>query len=101
MLNLVNMRQLTLGFIRKKRRGKKKGGRPPKGKSERPDMAFADPPYGSRMLDRVIDSWREGKFARVLAVEHASDHELPAGAWQRTFDDTTVTIYRKDAGERP
>jgi 16S rRNA (guanine966-N2)-methyltransferase len=57
------------------------------------EIAFVDPPYGSRMLDRVIDSWREGKFARVLAVEHASDHELPAGAWQRTFDDTTVTIY--------
>src|SRR5215217_7733647 len=28
------------------------------------DLAFADPPYGSRMLDRVIDHWREGRFAR-------------------------------------
>lgn len=62
------------------------------------EIAFVDPPYGSRMLDRVIDSWRAGRFSRVLAVEHASDHELPRGAWRKTFEDTTVTIYRH-AGE--
>ena len=62
------------------------------------EIAFVDPPYGSRMLDRVIDSWRERRFSRVLAVEHASDHELPRGDWRRTFDDTTVTIYRSGAG---
>jgi 16S rRNA (guanine966-N2)-methyltransferase len=58
------------------------------------DIAFADPPYGSRMLDRVIESWRTGRFARVLAVEHARTHELPAGAKRRVFEDTVVTIYR-------
>ena len=58
------------------------------------DLAFADPPYGSRMLDRVIDTWRERRFARVLAVEHARTHELPKGALRRTFEDSTVTIYR-------
>ncbi len=58
------------------------------------DIAFADPPYGSRMLDRVIESWMTTKFARVLAVEHSSTHELPAGAHRRTFDDSVVTIYR-------
>jgi hypothetical protein len=45
------------------------------------------------MLDRVIDSWRERRFARVLAVEHARAHELPAGAHRRVFDDTVVTVY--------
>ena len=58
------------------------------------DLAFADPPYASRQLDRVIESWRERRFARILAVEHAHDHELPKGALRRTFEDTAVTIYR-------
>lgn len=58
------------------------------------DIAFVDPPYGSRMLDRVIESWRATRFSRILAVEHAADHELPKGAFTRTLDDTTITIYR-------
>jgi 16S rRNA (guanine966-N2)-methyltransferase len=62
--------------------------------SDRYDVAFADPPYGSRMLDRVIDSWTERRFARVLAVEHASTHSLPPGSLSRIYDDTAVTIYR-------
>ena len=62
--------------------------------SDRYDIAFADPPYESRMLDRVIDSWRARRFARILAVEHAITHKLPAGDQRRTFADTVVTIYR-------
>jgi len=61
---------------------------------ERYDIAFADPPYESRMLDRVIDSWRTTRCARILAVEHASTHDLPRGANRRAFEDTVVTIYR-------
>lgn len=61
---------------------------------ERYDIAFADPPYESRMLDRVIETWHHRRFSRVLAVEHAGTHELPKGAWRRAFDDTVVTIYR-------
>src|SRR5687767_7245790 len=44
------------------------------------DVAFADPPYESRMLDRVIDDWNERHFSRVLVVEHAATHDLPRGA---------------------
>lgn len=58
------------------------------------DLAFADPPYGSRMLDHVIASWVTTRFAKVLAVEHASAHVLPEGALRRVFEDTAVTIYR-------
>lgn len=58
------------------------------------DLAFADPPYESRMLDRVIDHWRATAFAPVLAVEHARSHLLPPGAVTRVFGDTAVTIYR-------
>jgi 16S rRNA (guanine966-N2)-methyltransferase len=58
------------------------------------DVAFADPPYESRMLDRLIESWQTRRFSRVLAVEHAQTHELPRGTARRGFDDTVVTIYR-------
>lgn len=60
------------------------------------DIAFADPPYESRMLDRMIDTWRERGFSRVLVVEHASTHQLSPGQLRRTFADTAVTIYRAD-----
>ena len=58
------------------------------------DIAFVDPPYGSKMLDRLIDSWRERRFSRILAAEHAATHTLPKGTVRQTFDDTSVTIYR-------
>jgi 16S rRNA (guanine966-N2)-methyltransferase len=62
--------------------------------ADRYDITFADPPYESRMLDRVIDSWRAGKFSRILAVEHTRTHELPKGSQRKTFDDSVITIYR-------
>jgi 16S rRNA (guanine966-N2)-methyltransferase len=64
------------------------------------DIAFADPPYGSRKLDRVLDSWRQNHFARILAVEHARTHDIPNGSKRRVFGDTAVTIFRAP-GKRP
>ena len=58
-------------------------------------IAFADPPYGSRMLDRVIDTWRERRFSAVLAVEHAATHDLPRPERRLVFDETAVSIYRR------
>jgi 16S rRNA (guanine966-N2)-methyltransferase len=58
------------------------------------DIAFADPPYGSRMLDMVMESWVASRFSRILAIEHASSHAVPVGAYRRAFDDTVITIYR-------
>ncbi len=58
------------------------------------EVAFADPPYGSKILDRVIAAWRQRRFARVFVVEHDLAHELPAGARRLTFPETAVTIYR-------
>lgn len=57
------------------------------------DIAFADPPYGSKMLDRVIESWQKTRFARILAVEHAASHVLPKGSRKKVFEETVVTIY--------
>ena len=58
------------------------------------DIAFVDPPYGSRVLERVITGWQATHFARVLAVEHAATHELPAGGFRYAMGDTALTIYR-------
>ena len=59
------------------------------------DLAFADPPYESKMLDRLIETWQRTPFAAVLVCEHALAHELPPGGSRREMDDSTaVTIYR-------
>jgi 16S rRNA (guanine966-N2)-methyltransferase len=57
------------------------------------DIAFVDPPYESRMLDRVIEGWQVTRFARILVVEHAATHELPRGAQRKRFEDTSVSFY--------
>ena len=57
-------------------------------------VAFADPPYQSRQLDRLVEIWRETPFADVLAVEHAHDHALPLRGERHDFDDTAITLFR-------
>ena len=57
------------------------------------DVAFADPPYGSRKLDRVLERWLEVRFSSILGVEHAPDHELPASGRRLSFEGSIVTIY--------
>ena len=61
------------------------------------DIAFADPPYGSKMLDRLVESWRDNRFSRILAIEHTREHALPPSLRQRSFDDTVITVYVADA----
>ncbi|MEO8224114.1 MAG: RsmD family RNA methyltransferase [Gammaproteobacteria bacterium] len=58
------------------------------------DIAFVDPPYESQVLELVLGAWRERRFARILAVEHARDHRLPKGSQQQMFPECAVTIYR-------
>ena len=58
------------------------------------DLVFVDPPYGSRMLDRVIASWQEKRFTPTLVCEHERSHSLPNGAKRLDFGETVVSIYR-------
>jgi 16S rRNA (guanine966-N2)-methyltransferase len=59
------------------------------------DLAFADPPYESRMLDRLIESWKAVPFARILTVEHAASHVLPPGGRRTVLEEgIAVTTYR-------
>lgn len=57
------------------------------------DLAFVDAPYGSAKLDRVLATWRERPFARILGAEHAADQEVPGGGRTLQFGDTVVTVY--------
>jgi hypothetical protein len=59
------------------------------------DLVFADPPYHSRALDRIITLWKEYPFATVLTVEHHADHLLPRGGKKSVLAETIcVTTYR-------
>jgi 16S rRNA (guanine966-N2)-methyltransferase len=63
-------------------------------------IAFADPPYGTKMLDRIIKAWQTSKFAPILAIEHERSHPVPVGGKRRVFDDSAVTIYGMGEGGR-
>lgn len=58
------------------------------------DLAFADPPYESKVLDRLYDMWKVRPFTKIFAVEHARTHKMPAGIERRAFVETTVTVYQ-------
>jgi 16S rRNA (guanine966-N2)-methyltransferase len=58
------------------------------------DIAFVDPPYESRMLDRVIEGWLATRFSRFMVAEHATTHKLPAGAKKKQFGETSVSFYQ-------
>jgi 16S rRNA (guanine966-N2)-methyltransferase len=62
------------------------------------DLAFADPPYGSRKLDRVVEQWLRVPFSRILTVEHDRDHRIPGKA--KHYDvggQTRVSVYVRAA----
>lgn len=61
---------------------------------DRYDVAFADPPYESRMLDRLIERWQRAPWSRVLVCEHAGTHRLPKASKIVLLDDTSISIYR-------
>ena len=56
-------------------------------------IAFVDPPYESRMLDRVIEQWQRTRFSTILVAEHASAHPLPPGGEREQFGETSVSYY--------
>lgn len=56
-------------------------------------ICFADPPYESKMLDRVMACWKQSRFSRILVLEHAKSHDVPKGTKRKVIEDTVVTIY--------
>ena len=58
------------------------------------DVTLADPPYRKSLAAQVAERWREVRFSRILAVEHAADDAMPAGGDTRRYGDTALTFYR-------
>lgn len=62
------------------------------------DIAFVDPPYGSRKVDRVLARWLAVPFSNILVVEHTADQvlDLPKNARVRTrrIDDSCLTLIK-------
>jgi 16S rRNA (guanine966-N2)-methyltransferase len=56
------------------------------------DIAYCDPPYESRKLDRILRYWSRVPFAPILVVEHAPDHELGIQGTTLAIDDAMITI---------
>jgi 16S rRNA (guanine966-N2)-methyltransferase len=61
------------------------------------DITFADPPYESRMVDRLVEVWLERPFSRIFTVEHALAHEIPGAGKRYEFEDTAVTFFFHEA----
>jgi 16S rRNA (guanine966-N2)-methyltransferase len=60
------------------------------------DIVVADPPYGSRQANRLVDDWHALGYAAVLTLEHAADHALPPGATRHVFGDSAISIFAAD-----
>ncbi len=60
--------------------------------TDRYDVAFADPPYQSRLLDRVVAAWRARRFSRILAVEHPRSQPIAGGQGHWRLGETAITI---------
>jgi 16S rRNA (guanine966-N2)-methyltransferase len=58
------------------------------------DVAFADPPYRKGFAAQVAERWREVRFSRILAVEHAADEAMPPGGDTRRYGSTALSFYR-------
>lgn len=65
------------------------------------DIALADPPYGSRKLDRVLERWLEVPFSRLLAIEHGAETELPMKGSRHRVGDSVVTVLRAAPASMP
>lgn len=59
------------------------------------DIAFADPPYGLGLSQRVAERWLDVPFARILGVEHRADEVMPEGGDTRRYGNSSITFYRR------
>lgn len=63
------------------------------------DIALADPPYTSRLSNRIAETWLAQPFSRILAVETATEHALPGKGRRHVLGDHDITIYRATPSE--
>jgi 16S rRNA (guanine966-N2)-methyltransferase len=58
------------------------------------DVAFADPPYGLGLAQRVAEHWLASPFADILGVEHPVNEDLPGEGERRRYGQTVITFFR-------
>jgi 16S rRNA (guanine966-N2)-methyltransferase len=59
------------------------------------DIAFADPPYTSKLSGRIVELWKSKPFARVLGVEHSGEVTLSGrAAVHRRVGEGAFTIFK-------
>lgn len=58
------------------------------------DIVLADPPYGSRQSDRLVEHWLTDPYSTTFTIEHDAEHELPAGGRGYRYGDSQITVYR-------
>lgn len=58
------------------------------------DIAFADPPYSTETVQRLVDCWMAVPFANVFGIEHSSSVVLPALGETRRYGTTSLTFFR-------
>lgn len=56
------------------------------------DVAFADPPYGHGLAERIARQWLEVPFAHLLGIEHGAKEPMPDGDTRR-YGSTAITFY--------
>jgi len=61
------------------------------------DIAFADPPYGMGLAERVVQRWLEQPFADILGVEHGAREQLPEGGDTRSYGSAAITFFGLEA----
>jgi len=63
------------------------------------DIALADPPYTSKLSERILEAWKVKPFARVLGLEHSAEVVLPGRASvRRRMGDGAFTIFEVASG---
>ena len=60
------------------------------------DVAFADPPYGLGLAERVVEQWLAKRFAGILGIEHAAREKLPGAGDTRAYGTAAITFFGLD-----
>ncbi len=61
------------------------------------DVAFADPPYGMGLAERVAEQWLATPFAEILGVEHGRRERLPGATDTRAYGSVAISFFGLDA----
>ncbi len=60
------------------------------------DLCLCDPPYTSRLSDRIVRLWREVPWAGLLTVETGAEHPLPGRGKRHLVGDSAITVFRHE-----